>query len=72
MGKQNIYTSSLYPYKLKGSIQSVQNHCYTVFLSGKLERNKLSIANQTLAMILNLLSIMSKDGVLLFTRINVT
>ena len=38
----------------------------------KLERKNLSIANQTLAMIIDLLSIMSKDGVLLFTGFNVT
>ena len=40
--------------------------------SWKLERKKLSIANQTLAMILDLLSILSKDGVSLLTWINVT
>ena len=33
---------------------------------------KLSIANQTLAMILDLMSIMSKDGDSLFTGFNVT
>ena len=35
-------------------------------LNWKLEREKLSNANQTLAMILDLLSIMSKDGVSLY------
>ena len=40
--------------------------------SWKLERKKLSIANQTLAMILDLLSFMSKDGVLLLTGFYVT
>ena len=44
----------------------------TLPLSWKLERKKLSIANQTLAMILDLLSFMSKDGVSLYTRFNVT
>ena len=38
----------------------------------KLERKKLRKANQTLAMILHLLRIVSKDGVLLSTRFNVT
>ena len=41
-------------------------------LSWKLERIKLSIANQTLAMILDLLSFMSKDRVSLITGFNVT
>ena len=44
----------------------------TIHQSWKLERKKLSIANQTQAMILDLLSIMSKDGFSLFTRFNVT
>ena len=52
----------------------VYNIVCTVYISQswKLERKKLSIANQTLAMILDLLSIMSKDGISLYSGFNVT
>ena len=59
------------PGGIRGHLVNKTNQYFVLTLEWKLERKKLSNADQTLAMIFDLLSFMSKVGVSLSTELEI-